>query len=503
MDQQNPLENMVDENQIIALRREKLNRLREKGGAYPNDFKRTDFAQDLHDEYDNFSKEDLEEKKVLATVSGRMMLKRVMGKASFATLQDMTGTIQLYISKQLIGEELYEEFKHFDLGDILGAKGEVFKTNHGELSVRVTELRLLVKSLRPLPEKHKGLSDQEQRYRQRYVDLMVNQESRDVFKKRSQILQAVREYMLSQNYLEVETPMMHSIPGGATAKPFETYHNTLDMTLYLRVAPELFLKRLVIGGFERVFELNRSFRNEGISTRHNPEFTMMEFYEAYSNYERMMALTEAIIKYSAMQVRNSLIFDYNGREVNLDKPFDRLTVVAAIYQYNPEYSLENLNDIDWLKTELAKRKIEPTNQSLGSLQFALFEETTEEKLWNPTYIIDYPIEISPLARRSDVNPDLTERFELFVVGRELANGYSELNDPEDQAQRFKQQAMQKDAGDEEAMHYDADYIRAMEYGLPPTGGGGIGVDRLVMLLTDSQSIRDVILFPQMRKEDNH
>ncbi|MCV2502894.1 MAG: lysine--tRNA ligase [Neisseriaceae bacterium] len=503
MDQQNPLENMVDENQIIALRREKLNRLREKGGAYPNDFKRTDFAQDLHDEYDNFSKEDLEEKKVLATVSGRMMLKRVMGKASFATLQDMTGTIQLYISKQLIGEELYEEFKHFDLGDILGAKGEVFKTNHGELSVRVTELRLLVKSLRPLPEKHKGLSDQEQRYRQRYVDLMVNQESRDVFKKRSQILQAVREYMLSQNYLEVETPMMHSIPGGATAKPFETYHNTLDMPLYLRVAPELFLKRLVIGGFERVFELNRSFRNEGISTRHNPEFTMMEFYEAYSNYERMMALTEAIIKYSAMQVRNSLIFDYNGREVNLDKPFDRLTVVAAIHQYNPEYSLENLNDIDWLKTELAKRKIEPTNQSLGSLQFALFEETTEEKLWNPTYIIDYPIEISPLARRSDVNPDLTERFELFVVGRELANGYSELNDPEDQAQRFKQQAMQKDAGDEEAMHYDADYIRAMEYGLPPTGGGGIGVDRLVMLLTDSQSIRDVILFPQMRKEDNH
>ncbi|QRN41400.1 MAG: lysine--tRNA ligase [Neisseriaceae bacterium] len=503
MDQQKLFEDIVDENQIIAFRREKLNHLRQRGNVYPNDFKRTNFSQDLHEAYDGWRQEELEEKKITAKVSGRMMLKRVMGKASFATLQDMAGVIQLYISKHLIGEELYAEFKHFDLGDILGATGEVFKTKHGELSIRVTELRLLAKSLRPLPEKHKGLSDQEQRYRYRYVDLMVNQQSRNIFRQRSQILQIVREYMLSQNYLEVETPMMHSIPGGATAKPFETYHNTLHMPLYLRVAPELFLKRLVIGGFERVFELNRSFRNEGISTRHNPEFTMMEFYEAYSNYERMMELTEAVIRYSAIEVRNSLVFDYNGRSVNLEKPFERLTVVEAIHKYNPEYSLENLNDIDWLKLALANLKIESTNHSLSSLQFALFEETTEEKLWNPTYIIDYPIEISPLARRSDINPNLTERFELFVVGRELANGYSELNDPEDQAQRFRQQVVQKDSGDEEAMHYDADYIRAMEYGLPPTGGGGIGIDRLVMLLTDAQSIRDVILFPQMRKEDNH
>ncbi|MFH4355136.1 MAG: lysine--tRNA ligase [Neisseriaceae bacterium] len=488
-----------EKNQIVALRREKLQLLRKSGNAYPNDFERTAMAKELHELYGSTDKEILEERKIFVKVAGRMRLKRLMGKASFATLQDMSGSIQLYISKALLSEPAYDAFKQMDLGDILGAEGEVFKTNHGELSIRVTQLRLLTKSLRPLPEKHKGLQDPEQRHRQRYVDLMVNQESQEIFMKRSLILQTIREYLFKEGFLEVETPMMHSIPGGATAKPFITYHNQLDLSLYLRVAPELALKKLVIGGFEKVFELNRNFRNEGISARHNPEFTMVEFYEAFSDYKRMMSLTEALIKHCAMKVNHGLVLQYNGRSVNLEQPFARMTVTQAIKKYHPQYTETQLNDATWLLKQLQQRGVVPANQSLGGLQFAWFEETTESQLWDPTFIVDYPIEVSPLARRSDTNPQLSERFELFVVGRELANGYSELNDPEDQAQRFKAQAMQKEAGDEEAMHYDADYIQAMEYGLPPTGGSGLGVDRLVMLLTGALSIRDVILFPQLRK----
>lgn len=491
----------IDENQIIALRREKLTALRTQGIAFPNDFRRDAFAADLHRDYDEFSKEELEAQAVTVKVAGRMMLQRLMGKASFATIADMSGQIQLYINNQGVGEEVHDAFKHWDLGDIIAAEGTLFKTNHGELSVRVKTIRLLTKSLRPLPDKHHGLSDQEQKYRRRYVDLIVNADSRAVFVKRSRIIQAMRELMVSEQYLEVETPMMHPIPGGATAKPFVTHHNTLDMDLYLRIAPELYLKRLVVGGLERVFEINRSFRNEGISTRHNPEFTMMEFYEAYADYDRMMSLSEHIIRTCAQTVCGTAQIQYNGREVDLGKPFARMTILEAIRHYNPHYTDEQLSDAAWLKNEIKKLGgALPPAQGIGSLQLALFEECAESKLWQPTFIIDYPVEVSPLARASDKHAGLTERFELFVVGRELANGYSELNDPEDQSERFRAQVAQKDAGDDEAMHYDADYIRAMEYGLPPTGGCGIGIDRLVMLLTDAPSIRDVILFPQMRPE---
>ncbi|MCP1660459.1 lysine--tRNA ligase [Neisseria perflava] len=494
-------EAQLDENQIIALRREKLHAIREKGIAYPNDFQRDSFAADLHAKYDALSKEELDPQAVPVKIAGRMMLKRAMGKASFATVQDVTGQIQLYINNQGVGEEAHNDFKHWDMGDIVGAEGVLFKTNHGELTVRVSNIRLLSKSLRPLPDKHKGLADQEVKYRQRYVDLIVNPDSRDTFIKRSKIIQTVRNYMTDEHYLEVETPMMHPIPGGATAKPFVTHHNALDMPLYLRIAPELYLKRLIVGGLERVFEINRSFRNEGMSTRHNPEFTMMEFYEAYSTYERMMQMTEGVIRKCAETVCGSAKITYNGKEVDLASPFERLTILDAIRKYNPQYTDEQLFDEAWLKKEIVRLgESIPPSPGIGSLQLALFEGCAEGKLWNPTFIIDYPVEVSPLARASDTKPGLTDRFELFVVGRELANGYSELNDPEDQAARFKAQVAQKDAGDDEAMHYDADYIRAMEYGLPPTGGSGIGLDRLVMLLTDAQTIRDVILFPQMRPE---
>lgn len=492
---------LLDENQIMAIRREKLHHLRQEGVAFPNDFCRDSFAGDLHEQYHSLSKEALDPQAIPVKVAGRMMLKRAMGKASFATLQDMSGQIQLYVNNQGVGEAAHEAFKHWDLGDIVGAEGVLFRTNHGELTVRVSSLCLLSKSLRPLPDKHKGLSDQETKYRQRYVDLIANPESRDVFLKRSQIVQAIRSFMVNERYLEVETPMMHPIPGGATAKPFFTHHNALDMPLYLRIAPELYLKRLVVGGLERVFEINRNFRNEGMSVRHNPEFTMMEFYEAFSDYKRMMQLTEDIIRAAAKAVSGSLKITYNDKEVDLESPFERLTIVEAIKKYNPHYTDAQLNDEAWLKQEIVKHgEALPHATGLGSLQLTLFEGCAESKLWNPTFIIDYPVEVSPLARESDTNKGLTERFELFVVGRELANGYSELNDPEDQAARFKRQVAQKDAGDDEAMHYDADYIRAMEYGLPPTGGCGIGIDRLVMLLTNSPSIRDVILFPQMRPE---
>lgn len=494
-------EPQLDENQIIALRREKLNEIRQQGIAFPNQFQRNAFAGDLHTEYDALEKAELDPQEIPVKVAGRMMLKRAMGKASFATLQDVSGQIQLYINNQGVGEDAHNAFKHWDMGDILGAEGTLFKTNHGELTVRVNKLHLLSKSLRPLPDKFHGLADQEQKYRQRYVDLITNQESRDTFIKRSQIIQAVRNYMVGERYLEVETPMMHPIPGGATAKPFVTHHNALDMPLYLRIAPELYLKRLVVGGLERVFEINRSFRNEGMSTRHNPEFTMMEFYEAFCNYERMMEMTEGVIRAAAITACGSAKISYNGKEVDLESPFERLTILEAIKKFNPQYTDAQLNDEAWLKQAIVKHgESLPPSPGIGSLQLALFEGCAESKLWNPTFIVDYPVEVSPLARASDTKPGLTDRFELFVVGRELANGYSELNDPEDQAARFKAQVAQKDAGDDEAMHYDADYIRAMEYGLPPTGGSGIGLDRLVMLLTDAPSIRDVILFPQMRPE---
>ena len=501
-EQHNPAEEAhIDENQIIAIRREKLNAIRAERIAFPNDFKRDSFAAELHEKYDALSKEELDPQAIPVKIAGRMMLKRAMGKASFATVQDATGQIQLYINNQGVGEAVHEDFKHWDMGDIVGAEGTLFKTNHGELTVRVSNVRLLSKSLRPLPDKHKGLADQEAKYRQRYVDLIVNPESRDTFIKRSRIIQTVRNYMVNERYLEVETPMMHPIPGGATAKPFVTHHNALDMPLYLRIAPELYLKRLVVGGLERVFEINRSFRNEGMSTRHNPEFTMMEFYEAFCTYERMMEMTEGVIRACAQAVCGTTKISYNGKEVDLESPFERLTILEAIKKYNPHYTDEQLFDEAWLKKEIVRHgESLPPAPGIGSLQLALFEGCAEGKLWNPTFIIDYPVEVSPLARASDTKPGLTDRFELFVVGRELANGYSELNDPEDQAARFKAQVAQKDAGDDEAMHYDADYIRAMEYGLPPTGGSGIGLDRLVMLLTNAQSIRDVILFPQMRPE---
>ena len=504
MTDQNPIpqEEQLDENQIIAIRREKLNQLRQQGIAYPNDFKRDSFAADLHEQYDNTSKEELDPQNIPVKIAGRMMLKRQMGKATFATVQDVSGSIQLYLNNKGVSQDVLDDFNHWDMGDIIGATGTLFKTNHGELTVRVSEIRLLSKSLRPLPDKHKGLSDQETKYRQRYVDLIANAESRETFIKRSQIIQSVRNFMVGEKYLEVETPMMHSIPGGATAKPFVTHHNALDIPLYLRIAPELYLKRLVVGGLERVFEINRSFRNEGMSVRHNPEFTMIEFYEAFSDYNRMMQMAEDIIRNACKTVNSgSLKIEYNGKEVDLESPFERLTILQAIKKYNPQYTDEQLNDAEWLKKEIIKHgESLPHASGLGSLQLALFEGCAESKLWNPTFIVDYPVEVSPLARASDTKQGLTERFELFVVGRELANGYSELNDPEDQAARFKAQVAQKDAGDDEAMHYDADYIRAMEFGLPPTGGCGIGIDRLVMLLTNAQTIRDVILFPQMRPE---
>jgi len=489
-----------DENQIMAERRLKLKAIREKGVAFPNDFKRNAFAKELQEQYASKPGDQLAAEKIEVAVVGRMMLKRVMGKASFASLQDVSGTIQVYIANDSVGVETHDEFKRWDLGDILGVTGTLFITKTGELTVLASSARLLTKALRPLPDKFHGLNDQEQKYRQRYLDLIMSDSARDVFTKRSQIMQLVREYMVKERYLEVETPMMHPIPGGAAARPFVTHHNALDMPLYLRIAPELYLKRLVVGGMERVFEINRNFRNEGMSTRHNPEFTMMEFYEAYCDYDRMMTMTEGIIQACAMKLHGTLKIQYQGREVDLTK-FERLTSVQAIKKFNPQYTDQQLNDVDWVKAEILKLggKLPPA-EGLGSLQLTLFEECAEGQLWNPTFIIDYPVEVSPLARMSDTRPGITERFELFVVGRELANGFSELNDPEDQADRFMQQVKQMEAGDDEAMHYDADYVRALEYGLPPTGGCGIGMDRMVMLLTDSASIRDVILFPQMRPE---
>jgi len=490
-----------EDNQIIAERRNKLAAIRKAGVAFPNDFNRTHLAGDLHDELGHMSHEDLDAAQLQVNVAGRMMLKRVMGRASFATLQDMSGRIQLFISNNEIGEEAHGTFKHYDLGDILGAVGVVFKTKTGELSVRVTQLRMLTKSLRPLPEKFHGLSDQEQKYRQRYLDLITNPDARSVFIKRTKIIQAIREFFIGEGYLEVETPMMHSIPGGASAKPFVTHHNALDMEMFLRIAPELYLKRLVVGGFEKVFEINRNFRNEGLSTRHNPEFTMLEFYEAYRDYKYLMDFTERLLRVVAQTVLGTTQLTYQGRELDLGQPFHRLTMVQAIQKYHPQFSDEQLADREFVLTELQdlKAKYNPKD-GLGGLQLSLFEELSETLLFEPTFIIDYPVEVSPLARSSDANPAITERFELFILGRELANGFSELNDAEDQEARFDAQVAAKEAGDEEAMFKDNDYIRALEYGLPPTAGEGIGIDRLIMMLTDCASIRDVILFPQMRAQ---
>ncbi|MGB6009180.1 lysine--tRNA ligase [Castellaniella sp.] len=495
-----------DENRLIAERRSKLASLREAGPAYPNDFRPDTHAATLHEDCDALDAEALLAQNRRACVAGRMMLKRVMGKASFATVQDTSGRLQLYLDRGVLGDETYAAFKSWDIGDIVGAEGQVFKTHKGELSLRVESLRLLSKSLRPLPDKFHGVADQELRYRQRYVDLIMTQETRQTFLSRSRIVTAIRQIMSDADFLEVETPMLHPIPGGAAAKPFITHHNALDMDMYLRIAPELYLKRLVVGGFERVFEINRNFRNEGVSPRHNPEFTMMEFYAAYTDYGWIMDYTESLIRDTALRVCGTTDLTYQGQPLDLGRAFDRLTITEAILKYAPTYTAAQLQDIEFLRKDLRRLGADIdgpvlSHAGLGALQLALFEETAEALLWHPTFIIDYPVEVSPLARASDSQPGITERFELFACGREIANGFSELNDPEDQAARFQAQVAAKDAGDEEAMYYDADYVRALEYGMPPTGGCGIGIDRLVMMLTDSPNIRDVILFPHLRRED--
>ena len=494
----------VDENKLIAQRREKLAALRENGVAFPNDFRRNVMAGELHAEYGEKSKEELDELGVRVSIAGRMMLKRVMGKASFATLQDMSGRIQLYVTRDELPEGFYnEQFKKWDLGDIIGAEGLLMKTNKGELSVKVDNIRLLTKALRPLPEKFQGLSDQETRYRQRYLDLIMNEESRKTFQLRSKIISHIREFLINRHFLEVETPMMQVIPGGATARPFTTYHNALDMELYLRIAPELYLKRLVVGGFERVFEINRNFRNEGLSTRHNPEFTMIEFYEAYATYHDLMDITEAMLRSIAENVIGDSLIHYQGDEYDFGKPFTRMTVKESILHFNNDITEAELDDIEKARA-IAERLGIPLKDSygLGKVQIEIFEKTVEHRLMHPTFITAYPTEVSPLARRNDEDPFVTDRFEFFVGGREIANGFSELNDAEDQAERFQSQVAEKEAGDDEAMFFDQDYITALEHGMPPTAGEGIGIDRLVMLFTDSPSIRDVLLFPHMRSVES-
>jgi lysyl-tRNA synthetase class 2 len=491
-----------DENKLIAQRREKLAVLRENGTAFPNDFRRDSLAAGLHSLYKDKTAEELESMQIRVSVAGRMMAKRVMGKASFTKLQDMSGQIQLFLQRDNLPEGVYNEgFKKWDVGDLIGAEGVMFRTKTGELSIKVDNVRLLTKALRPLPEKFHGLTDTETRYRQRYVDLIMNWEVKETFKLRARIIAFIREYFDAHDFMEVETPMMQVIPGGATAKPFETYHNALDLAMYLRIAPELYLKRLVVGGFEKVFEINRSFRNEGVSTRHNPEFTMLEFYQAYADYHDLMDLTEDLLRRLAIDVLGSATVKYQGEEHDFSRPFKRMTVFDSILEYNNEIAADAISSVDAARNVAESLNI-PMKDSygLGKIQLEIFEKTVEHRLKDPTFITEYPKEVSPLARSNDTNPFVTDRFELFVGGREIANGFSELNDPEDQAERFRKQVMEKEAGDDEAMHYDADYIRALEHGMPPTAGEGIGIDRLVMLLTDQPSIRDVILFPHMRQE---
>ncbi len=490
----------LEDNQLIEERREKLAAVRRQGIAFPNDFKPKHQAAELLRQYGALDNAELEPQGVAVKLAGRMMLKRVMGKASFISLQDGSGRIQIYVTRDALGDEIYAAFKHWDLGDILGVEGLLFKSNKGEFSVRATALRLLTKSLRPLPDKFHGMADQEQKYRQRYVDLITDENARLRFAARSKTIASIRQYMVEHHFMEVETPMLHPIPGGANAKPFVTHHNALDQQMFLRIAPELYLKRLIVGGFERVFEINRSFRNEGISVRHNPEFTMMEFYAAYWDHHDLMDFTENVLRHAARCATGSALLTYAERPVDLDQPFTRLTVKQALVAHAGVSEAEAL-DKHVLHARLKSTGHEPpAHWTLAELQFGVFEAVVEAQLWNPTFIVDYPVEVSPLARASDTDPTVTERFELFITGREMANGFSELNDAEDQAARFQAQAANKEAGDEEAMYFDADFIRALEYGMPPTGGCGIGLDRLVMLLTDSPSIRDVILFPSLRQE---
>jgi lysyl-tRNA synthetase class 2 len=491
-----------DENKLIAQRREKLQALRDAGNAFPNDFRRDTLAAELHAQYGHKTAEELEQLQVRAKLAGRMMAKRIMGKASFTHLQDMSGRIQLFVQRDSLPENVYnEQFKKWDVGDIIGTEGVVFRTQAGELSVKVDSIRLLTKSLRPLPEKWHGLSDTESRYRQRYVDLIMNQEVRDTFAKRSRIISYIRRFFDERGFMDVETPMMQAIPGGATARPFTTHHNALDMPLFLRIAPELYLKRLVVGGFEKVYEINRNFRNEGLSTRHNPEFTMLEFYLSYADYHDLMDITEELLRGLARDVIGTTTISCQGETYDFAKPFARMSVFDSILHFNPTIKPDDLRDLEKAKAIAQGMGIQvKPSYGLGKIQIEIFEKTVETQLKNPTFITEYPTEVSPLARRSDKNSFVTDRFEFFVGGREIANGFSELNDAEDQAERFMQQVRDKEAGDDEAMHYDADYIRALEHGLPPTAGEGIGIDRLVMLLTDSPSIRDVILFPHMRPE---
>lgn len=489
----------LDTNELIAQRRAKLDELRAKGIAYPNDFHRDALAANLHAGYENKTEPELEANPVHVMVAGRIMTRRLMGKASFVHLQDMSGRIQLYVRQDAVTPEIYEQFLQWDLGDIIGVEGALFKTKTGELSVRVTKIRLLTKSLRPLPDKYHGLTDQETRYRQRYLDLLVNEATRKTFAIRSRVIEKIREFLRKRDFLEAETPMMQVMPGGAAARPFITYHNVLDMPLYLRIAPELYLKRLVVGGIERVFEINRNFRNEGLSTQHNPEFTMLEFYQAYADYRDLMDLSEELIRELAKDILGSTIIDYQGLQFDLSQPFVRMTMVDAILHFNPGLTKADIDSLEAAKKVTKKLEI-PVQEGygLGKVQLEIFEKTVEHQLIQPTFITAYPAEVSPLARRNDENPFITDRFELFMAGREIANGFSELNDADDQAERFQKQVAAKEAGDEEAMPYDEDYITALEYGMPPTAGEGIGIDRLVMLFTNAPSIRDVILFPHMR-----
>ena len=491
----------ISQNELLALRRAKLEDLRSKGNAFPNDFRRDALAEDLHASYDSFEQDKLESKNIEVSVAGRVMLQRVMGKASFITIQDLTGQIQAYIKADNLGEETYKEFKKWDLGDVVGLKGKLFKTKTNELTVEANSIFLLTKSLKPLPEKHAGLVDTEQRYRKRYLDLLTNPESLEVFKTRSKILSEIRNIFVEEGYLEVETPMMHPIPGGATARPFQTHHNALDMDLYLRVAPELYLKRLVVGGLEKVFEINRNFRNEGLSTKHNPEFTMLEFYTAYADYEDQMNFMETLIRKLAEKVLGKTVIEQNKKKYDLSKSFQKLTLSDSIVKYigAKKDQLEDRKELEKIAKKLEVENIKDSSD--GKLQLEIFEKGVEGELDKPTFIIGYPKDVSPLSRTQDDNPGYVDRFELFIGGKEIANGFSELNDPDEQAERFKQQVQQKDSGDQEAMGYDEDYVEALEYGLPPCAGVGVGIDRLVMLFTGTTSIRDVLLFPQLKPKD--
>ncbi|MBU0455528.1 MAG: lysine--tRNA ligase [Gammaproteobacteria bacterium] len=493
------LDAVVSENDLMAQRRAKLETLRSDGNAFPNDFRRNAVAKELHAMYGDEDNETLQEKRARVSVAGRMMLCRVMGKASFIQLQDMSGRIQCYLRKNDLPEGVYETFQTWDLGDIVGVEGFVFKTKTGELSIHAETVQLITKSLRPLPDKFHGLQNVETRYRQRYLDLIMNEESRRVFLIKTQIIDGIRDFLKARHFIEVETPIMQVIPGGASARPFVTHHNALDMPLYLRIAPELYLKRLVVGGFERVFELNRNFRNEGISTRHNPEFTMLEFYQAYADYTELMNLTEELLRTLAESILGTTVITYQEYTFDWSKPFARMSMRDSILHFNPEITAQDIDHLDSARQVAERLHIQfQKHDGLGKLQSLIFEETVEHHLIQPTFITEYPYEISPLARRNDQNPFITDRFEFFMASKEIANGFSELNDPEDQADRFREQVKQKEAGDEEAMYYDADYVTALEYGMPPAAGEGIGIDRLVMLMTNSASIRDVILFPHMR-----